>query len=43
MREFLSIPINTEEGVLHLVIGVTGLGAGAASSALAGAPAGRTA
>ena len=37
------IPINTEDSVLHLLIGVTGLAAGAAASAPAGARTSRTA
>jgi hypothetical protein len=31
------LPINTEDNVLHLILGVVGLGAGAASPATAGA------
>ena len=37
------VPVNTEDNVLHLFIGVTGLAAGAATSAPAGAAERRTA
>ena len=37
------VPVNTEDNLLHLVIGVTGLAAAAPTSAPAGAPERRTA